>query len=380
VGGLPSAGRSASPRPTVLAMGIHDRNYANPDRPDFCGGGGGGGWGGGRPSGLSGISGWSVNTWIIAINVAVFVLDIIMAGRTGNLGPLWQIGFFSTKTAVFEGQVWRFVTFQFLHAGLLHILLNMWVLFMFGPQVEQYLGSRRYLAFYLLSGVAGAALYLLLNLGGNVFPNLPLLLPYRPQTPLVGASAGVFGVLLALAYLRPTDRITLLLFFIIPVSLQIRTLAYGLVAIGLLTVYSGGANAGGEAGHLGGALFGALFIRHPHWLNSALLLPGESARRRGMHAFGESRSGRGSSRPNPFAPRSDGSTSGAERRGRGGGGPGGWFARRAAESRRREAEDKEIERILAKIAGEGLGSLTDKERRTLQAQTDRMRKEDAEFR
>ena len=77
-------------------------------------------------------------------------------------GPLEEWGYFSVEKAIFRGQVWRFITFQFLHASLPHLLFNMFALYMFGMLVEQYLGRRRFLAFYLISGVGGAVMYLIL--------------------------------------------------------------------------------------------------------------------------------------------------------------------------------------------------------------------------
>jgi membrane associated rhomboid family serine protease len=142
-------------------------------------------------------------------------------------------------------EFWRFFGFQFLHAHLPHLLFNMLALFFFGPMVERYLGSKRYVAFYLLCGMFGALMYMLLNLGGILASSsIPGLLFNDPATPLVGASAGVFGVLMAGAYMAPNA--TVLLFFFLP--MRLRTLAYALVVIAFITVFRGGANAGGEAG------------------------------------------------------------------------------------------------------------------------------------
>lgn len=328
--------------------------------------------GGRYPSGMGGMSRWSVNTWIIVINIAVFVLDAIMAGR-GGIGPLFVFGFFSTEKALSDYQVWRFVTFQFLHGGFWHIFMNMLALYWFGPQVEQYLGSRRFLAFYLLCGCAGAAFYLLLNLGGNMFGDIPPFLPADPRIPLVGASAGVFGVLLAMAYLRPNDVITLLLFFIIPLSMRIRTLAYGLVVLALFIVYTGGNNAGGEAGHLGGAMLGAFLIRFPGLLNWALMMPVEKMKSRGKHAFdryGGAEYASGARRPQSRGSRKPSSPLGDSQ----------WFQGRKQQREQSHASQAEIDRILSKIALEGIGSLTAKERETLEADTERLRDEGADYR
>ena len=196
--------------------------------------------------------------------------------------PLQAWLHFSTSTALWSAdsppgrglELWRFVGFQFLHANLSHLLFNMMALYFFGPIVERYLGGKRYLAFYLICGIAGGAMYLLLNFLGVQFPNahIPFVLPNDPTTPLVGASAGIFGVIMAAAYLAPTAQV--LLFFILPMPL--RTLAYALVAMALLTIFFGFNNAGGEAGHLGGAIAGYWFIRHPDSLHGLLNLLGNA--------------------------------------------------------------------------------------------------------
>ncbi len=282
-------------------------------------------------AGLSGMRTWSVNTWLIAICVGVFVIDGLMPRREPfyrpmvvatdvphyvnivggeeykeitnppaeqaslrspgyfvrpvvdtaageHIGsvmyhwmpPLKRFGYFSTDLAFRGLQLWRFFGFQFLHASLLHLLFNMVVLYFFGSLVEQHLGRKRYLAFYLLCGLCGALMYLVLNLGGYVLSmytedpvRIPGLLFNSPAQPLIGASAGVFGVVMAGAYLAP--RAIVLLFFVIPMRLA--TLAYAFVGLALVSLIMGRPNAGGEAGHLGGAIAGFYFIRHPQHLH-----------------------------------------------------------------------------------------------------------------
>jgi len=142
---------------------------------------------------------WSITTWLIVINIAVFLLDALLArsqfavtfpvtvmvhGRPqvglGAIGPLEYYGYFSATTAITHLQVWRFITFQFLHANFQHLLFNMIGLYFFGQMMETYLGRQRFLSFYLLCGMAGAASYLILWMLG--------LLVTSPNTPLVGAS------------------------------------------------------------------------------------------------------------------------------------------------------------------------------------------------
>jgi membrane associated rhomboid family serine protease len=299
-------------------MGIADRHYyrdqGQPTRGSF------------RSSGFLSIRMWSVNTWLIVICIAVFVIDGFLPVRMwkpvevsrdvpaaielvqgsryqtiplGNEGqsryfqrqivdagvnpaipvgsvtyewmpPLMRWLHFSTDVGFRKFEFWRLIGFQFLHANLTHLLFNMIGLYFFGPMVEEYLGSKRYLAFYLLCGVCGALLYIILNLLGLVARAslgeevmIPGLLFSSTTTPLVGASAGIFGVLMAGAYLAP-NAIVLLMFFL---PMRLRTVAYALVAVAFLTVFFRGRNAGGEAGHLGGAIAGFYFIRRPHHLH-----------------------------------------------------------------------------------------------------------------
>jgi membrane associated rhomboid family serine protease len=226
-------------------------------------------------------------------------------------------------------EFWRLIGFQFLHANLSHVLFNMIGLYFFGSLVEQYLGSKRYLAFYLLCGICGAVMYLILNLGGyliTMFVREPIRIPgllfNDPSTPLVGASAGIFGVLMAGAFIAPRELVYI--FGLIPIRLQ--TMAYLLVGLALWTVITGGRNAGGEAGHLGGAIAGFYFIRHPYHLHNFFDFLGRADPT--SHHYRERRSSK--ARPRSAA-----------------------------------ARNVEIDRILAKIREEGMHSLTDSEKRTL---------------
>jgi hypothetical protein len=212
----------------------------------------------------------------------------------------------------------------------------MLALYLFGPMVEQALGRKRYLAFYLLCGMCGALLYCLLNLAGFIVSQryghgvvIPGLLFDSPYTPLLGASAGVFGVLMAGAYLEPSARI--LYFFVIP--MRLRTLAYALVVVAFVSLLVGAENQGGHAGHLGGALAGWYFIRHPHHLHGFFDIIG---------------------RADPTSHHYRGAR---------------WRRRLAA--RRPTPEEAEVGRILAKISAAGTQSLTADERRTLMEATQR---------
>ncbi|MBT5656723.1 MAG: rhomboid family intramembrane serine protease [Phycisphaerae bacterium] len=251
------------------------------------------------------------------------VLIGLAEGRQAR--PLERAMHFSTKKVVGGAELWRLIGFQFLHADLFHLLFNMIALYFFGPLIERVLGGKRYLAFYLLCGVAGGLMYLMLNLAGYVWvgslglPVIPGLLFNATGTPLIGASAGVFGVLVGGAFLSPNVRV--LVFFIIPMRLA--TMAWMLIAISVFSIFFGTQNAGGEAAHLGGAIAGFGFIRHPDRL----------------HRFFDWL-GRFDPTSRNFRTKS---------------------IRQAAKPR-----TDDIDRILAKISREGLHSLTSREKKLLQ--------------
>ncbi|MEM6912174.1 MAG: rhomboid family intramembrane serine protease [Verrucomicrobiota bacterium] len=244
-------------------MGLYDRDYFR-EEP-----GPAGPFGRGRQA-------RSVVFWLIAINVGVFVIDLILEKPGAFYKPLERVGFFNTGLAINGLQLWRFLTYQFLHAGFFHLLFNMLALFFFGPLLEQWWGKRRFLAFYLLAGMGGAYVYALLTSFGVFQNSVPLGVRVGFQegtleipTSLVGASGSIYGILIGAAVLYPHTRVMLLF---PPIPLKLRTLAIGLIAFGVASIVleqSGtrNLNGGGQAAHLGGALLGFFLIRNPHWLN-----------------------------------------------------------------------------------------------------------------
>ena len=217
----------------------------------------------------------TITMWLIVINFAVALIDSILfhwLGEAGRLSlpwgqiiiypPLQYWGHFSVATAIWKGQVWRFITFQFLHAGPgpWHLLVNMVMLYFFGPLVEAYLGRRRFLAFYLICGIAGPVGYMVLWAASATGVTNLIQTAY---VPLVGASAGLFGILIAAAHIAPDA--TVLIYGIFPMKL--RAMAWVMLGIAVYTVFTSGHNAGGEAAHLGGAVIGWLLIRNVQWLN-----------------------------------------------------------------------------------------------------------------
>ena len=225
-------------------MGIADRDYhRNPAR------------GGGSLSRLTPV----VKCLLIA-NVAIFLLDYLILPVVLNLKVdrfhpplLVQWGAFSVQSALLEFRLWEFVTFQFLHGSLGHVLFNSIGIYFFGPWMERWWGSKKFLLFYLLCGAAGAAFFTLLMWLG--------ILPDGMDSSLIGASAGIYGIFIGVAIIAPDLRVALLF---PPIVLSMRQLAIALMVIsaGAVLLKLGG-NQGGEAGHLGGAILGFLLVRYP---------------------------------------------------------------------------------------------------------------------
>ena len=186
------------------------------------------------------------------INGLVFLATAVPT--TGHLltvlFALWPFGAegFTYGTARMETlgfMPWQLVTYSFLHDGLGHLFFNMFALWMFGMELENAWGSYRFALFYFICVVGAGVTHLVATLGG-----IPV--------PTVGASGGVFGVLLAFGMLFP-DRSIFLFPFPFPIKARIYVIGYGLVSL-----FSGMSNvADGIAhfAHLGGMVFGYFLIR-----------------------------------------------------------------------------------------------------------------------
>lgn len=206
-----------------------------------------------RPPAMpSPFQGAPVTKWLIISNIVILLLQALMT-QPGQPVFLQNIGHFSIQEGIYHLQLWRLLSFQFLHANFSHLIMNLIGLFFFGPHIERWMSSRIYLSFYLLSGVAGALFYTLLYFIPGLFEG------YHPSVPMVGASAGLFGILAAFYFVAPNARV--LLFFVIP--LQMRTLGLVYFLYEACAVLFNWHNAGGSAGHLGGAIFGLAVLKWP---------------------------------------------------------------------------------------------------------------------
>ena len=184
---------------------------------------------------------------IIILNVVIFALQQLFF--TGEASAKFIYYFGLVPSLVIEkGYVWQFFSYMFLHGGFWHIFFNMYALLIFGIPIEQAWGTKRFLKYYLFTGVgAGLTIFVI-----NSFMYTSL-----SGVPTIGASGAVFGILLAFGVMFPNTE--LLLFFIIPVKAKYLVVLYGAFTLSALLSPETGGNIS-HAGHLGGLIFGILYF------------------------------------------------------------------------------------------------------------------------
>ena len=195
-----------------------------------------------------------VTKLLLIANLVGFGLQFVLGNQMLAALALWPIGDGVYAPGAGEAPAflpWQVVSYAFLHGGLMHLLFNMLALVMFGAPLEYTWGEKRFLTYYLTC-VVGAAVCQLLVGWWAVSQG-------TPAYPTIGASGGVFGLLLAYGMLFPHQRVMLL---IPPIPMKARTLV---IVFGVITLVMGitGTQAGvAHFAHLGGMLFGWLLIRY----------------------------------------------------------------------------------------------------------------------
>jgi membrane associated rhomboid family serine protease len=175
---------------------------------------------------------------LLLLTVGVFLLQLVIDSRTGDLfTSLFGLGCDSFK----RGYAWQSVTYMFLHGGPWHLFLNMLALTVFGTELERVIGSWRFIALYLVCGILGGIGWILLSCNGLGV--------------CIGASGSVFGVIGAFAAIFPRRQITLLVFFVLPVTLRAGMLAVVLAVTTVASLMLGDGNVA-HAAHLAGGVAG----------------------------------------------------------------------------------------------------------------------------
>jgi len=186
--------------------------------------------------------------WLLISNVAIFILTFF-AERVGVSGPLIFLKLIPIAV-VKDFFVWQLATYAFLHQGFGHIIWNMLALWMFGADIERIWGTRRFVQFYFFCAVGAGICVVIAN----------YILPWgNPATPTIGSSGAIFGILIVYAIMFP-DR-ELLFGFVFPIKVKYFVTIVGAVAF----LSSFGVNTGvSNFAHLGGLLFGYLFLKTPN--------------------------------------------------------------------------------------------------------------------
>jgi membrane associated rhomboid family serine protease len=191
-------------------------------------------------------------TKLIYINIAIWVLVRLvfvvykLSGSDGSIMVSWLA--LPASFELFISRPWTILTYMFLHSEFLHILFNMLWLYWFGRIFLEYHSQQKLLSLYLIGGFTGGLTYML------AYHLLPVFQKLIPHVQLLGASASVFAIVIAIAVYVPNHLIHLV--FIGPV--KIKWIAF--VAVLLSVINLSGDNAGGDFTHLGGALWGWIYM------------------------------------------------------------------------------------------------------------------------
>jgi membrane associated rhomboid family serine protease len=276
---------------------------------------------------------WSATVVLLVVNVVAFILQNVLY----TFFPSFHTDAYLALSVdgLRHGFAWQLLTYQFMHGGWLHLLLNCWAIYVFGREIEGTLGWKPFLTLYFSSGVIGGLFQALAG----------VLLDGKFAAPVVGASAGAFGLVSAFSTLYPERPLMLLLFFIIPVSMRAK---YLLLISALLTVCGiiFPMDNIAHAAHLGGMLTGIVFVRyamHWHWrwprvprIRSQPIRPLVKVPGRSSAAWGQKQGGMEEDLPPD------------------------------------EFLSKAVDPILDKISAHGIQSLTERERRILETAREKM--------
>src|SRR5256885_2250760 len=194
------------------------------------------------PQRMFGMTPW-VRRLIVA-NLVVFLLQM-----TIFVNP-WFVATFGLAPLDALARPWTFVTYTFIHASCLHLAFNLLALFVFGPPVEERMGGAPFLAYYGLCGLGGAAL------------SFALAMTFQQVQFVVGASAAVYGVMLAFAWAWPDQPISV---FPLPEPIAAKWLVTFAVAISLLLALFAASDGVAHLAHLGGFATGLLYLRVADW-------------------------------------------------------------------------------------------------------------------
>lgn len=206
--------------------------------------------------------------WLLIANTAVFLVQTLAGLLLGPPAAFALIRWFGLIPffVTHDFRIWQPFTYLFLHGGLMHLLINMFVLWMFGGDIERTWGRRKFLGYYFLTGAGAGVVNIMVktlmdvSAAGAVATN-----SLRPsEVPVIGASGAIYGVLLAAAILFPDRQIWLIPF---PVTMSMRAYVF---VMGLIAFFGTLGAAGGDnvshVTHLSGMLVGYFYLRRGSFL------------------------------------------------------------------------------------------------------------------
>lgn len=300
-----------------------------------------------------------VTKYLLIINIVMFLITLVVGQMGIDLTSLLGLHFF--KASNFH--LYQLITYMFMHGGFMHILMNMFMLWMFGMVIENVWGPKKFFFFYIVCGIGAGlcqelaqygqyiiedlASYQNVNIGGQVIP----MEDYLNQMTTVGASGAIYAVLLAFGMLFPNERM-----FIIPIPIPIKAkwLIAGSVALELFSALGSPGDGVAHVAHLGGMLFGFVLIKywqkHPYSGDDFGMGKADQFFDRMKDTWNRhtTRKGDGKKPKFHYRPNTDVSHESD------------WDY-----NARKKAEQDEIDRILDKIRMSGYDSLTDEEKRKL---------------
>ncbi len=270
---------------------------------------------------------------LLIINILVFVATFVLQRYDVNLEDMFGLHFFLAS----HFRLFQFFTYMFIHANLLHLFFNMFALWMFGRIIEQVFGVRRFVIFYFVCGIGAGLMQEVVqyvHYSSSIFAEYPtyILKNILNVWTTVGASGAIYGILLAFGMTFPNERL-----FIIPIPFPIKAKYFvaGYAAIELLYAFFGSGDGVAHMAHLGGMLFALLLILY--W------------RREGNDLFSTLKRKLSQWNRPKMTTRCGGSK----------------FYDEMDYNARRQAQDREIDKILDKVKKHGYGCLTEEEKRKL---------------
>ena len=190
--------------------------------------------------------------YLLIINFAIFFLQNVLQAAGHNV--FHTFGF--VPVAFLKGAFWQILTYPFLHGGLFHLMINMFMLYMFAPHLEKLWGTKKFCWYYVFCAIGGAVLHTFIWIASFYFvtddPNI------KPGViPIVGASGALYGLIMAFARLFGEAQV--LAFFIIP--MKMKTFAMLIIFIEIVSAINSSESGVAHLVHLGGLAAGFLIIK-----------------------------------------------------------------------------------------------------------------------